>query len=105
MHIFYDHIVKIHHIYSEIELLIIDNDQKNELIEIIEETIHHHILHRILDHLHQDHHHKFLEDFHKSPSDLVHLEFLISHNSKIEDHIKEAAEEIKYELLKAIRES
>ncbi|MFC1653339.1 hypothetical protein ACFL1M_00650 [Patescibacteria group bacterium] len=103
MSVFYDHIIHIHHVHSEVETLPTTDNHKQELIEIIEETVHHKIIHKILDHLHTDHHELFLERFHTYPNDETILGYLKKYVPDIEHHIKEAAEEVKYELLKSIR--
>ena len=105
MTIFYDHIIHIHHIHSEIEELPLSKGEKNQLIQTIEEIVHHKIIHKILDRLHVDHHELFLERFHTYPDDHTILDYLKRYVPDIEDHIKEAAEEVKFDMLKTIRNS
>jgi hypothetical protein len=102
---FYDHIILIHHVHSEVEALAIPNSEKQALIDLVEETVHHHILKRILDRLHHDRHREFLDRFHASPHELALLDYLTNHVPDIEDQIKQAADEVKYDLLKTIRKS
>jgi hypothetical protein len=78
-------------------------EEKVTIVELIEDTMHHKIIHRILEHLHEDHHEDFLEKFHSSPHDEELLNYLKKHVPDIERRIKEAADEVKYELLKTIR--
>lgn len=105
MSFFYDHIILIHHVHEEVESLPSQDHEKQELIDLIEETVHHHVINRILDKLHEDHHREFLSKFHSDPSDLEIIQHLKHHVPDIEYHIKAAADEIKYELLKTIREA
>ena len=103
MNIFYDHIILIHEIHSEVEMLDVSEKDKKEMVQLIEETVHQRILHSILDHLHKDHHEEFLTRFQAAPQDGALLDFLREKVADIEERIKEAAEEIKYELLKEVR--
>jgi len=103
MHIFYDHIILIHEVYSEVESLPLGSEEKREMVEMIEETIHHKIVHRILDHLDEEHHEVFIERFHESPHDKELLKYLKEYIPDVESKIKDAADEVKYDLLKTIR--
>ena len=105
MIVFYDHIIQVHHIHSEIEELSLSKKEKKSLVETIEEIVHHKIIHRILDRLHIDHHELFLERFHTYPDDHTILDYLKKYVPDIEHHISEAAEEVKFDMLKTIRKS
>ncbi len=105
MKLFYSHLILIHEVHHQLESLPIKDSKKEELINLIEETVHHKILHSILDHLPTKHHENFLVHYHSSPYDLEILTFLKRHDPEIEDKIKQAAEEVKYDLIKTIRES
>ena len=73
---FYDHIILIHHVHAEVETLPVAPADKQEMIDLIEETVHHHVIKRILDRLKAEHHREFLNRFHEAPEDLELLSYL-----------------------------
>lgn len=103
--IFYDPIIEIKYIYSEIEQLPLSNADKEEIVQLIEDTLHHHINHRILEVLDEEHHPIYLDHLTRAPHDEEVLKFLKDKVDEIEEHIKQAAEDLKYDLLKIIRET
>jgi len=105
MKVFYDSLIQIEYLHSQIEQLPVSHEDKIEIIHLVEDTLHHHIIHRILIHIHEDNHPIFLDKLTRKPHDRKIIDFLKEHAAEIEDHIKEAAEEIKYDLLKLIRET
>lgn len=101
--LFYDHIISTHTIHTEIETLNITVEEKITIINIFEDTIHHRIIHTILDHLEKKDHNYFLELLHQKPHHQSVLEFLKSKIIGIEDKIKQVAEDVKYDTLANIR--
>ena len=104
MKLFYDHIVVIHEIHSQIEEMMVDEAEKEALVQIIEDLVQHTVLHKILDHLHEDKHEIFLTRFQQAPHDTELIDYLRSHVPDIETRIKDAADEVKYELISLIRQ-
>ena len=105
MTVFYDHIIQIHHIHSEIEELSLSKKEKMSLIDTIEEIVHHKIIHRIRtpSALYSGDHGG--GGFNTYPDDHTILDYLKRYVPDIEDHISEAAEEVKFDMLKTIRNS
>lgn len=103
-HLFYDHIIAIHEVHSEVESLDLPEDEKIKIIELIEDTIHHRVIHVILDHLDHEHHIFFLEQFKQNPHHESILEFLKGKIISVEDKIKDVADETKFEILATIRD-
>jgi hypothetical protein len=83
--IFYDHLI----IFEEVELHIKDSaetkEEKEELWQIVDEIVHHRVLHCLLEHLPHDHHQNFLEKYHECPYDEALLDYL---NEKIEGDVE-----------------
>ena len=102
--LFYDHIINVHHIHSEIESLDITIEEKVTIINLFEDTIHHRIVHAILDRLSESDRKYFLELLHQKPHHDSVLTFLKSKIIGIEDKIKQVAEDVKYDTLKTIRQ-
>ena len=101
--LFYDHLVLTHELHSEVEMLDVEKKYKVEIVEVIEETIHHEVLHLILNELDEKHHAYFLEIYHQKPHDPSLMEFLKSNVIGIEEKLKNLWAGTKYKLLKEIR--
>jgi hypothetical protein len=99
--IFYDHLVNIEEVTSQFKHLTVV--EKEELIEIVDENIHHGILDVILKNLSQEKHEEFLIKFHHGPHDPDLLEYLRKDVEDIEKIISDEAVKIKKELLKEIK--
>lgn len=102
--IFYDHIIRIHEVHNEVEALVLDREEKQAIIDHIEQVVHQYVLQRILDKLMSTAHISFLERFHQMPYDKQLMVYLKQHVPDIEYHIETAADEIKFDLIKTIRE-
>lgn len=83
--VFYDHLIMIDEVITEIELLEMEKDQKEQLAKMVDDTIHHRVITFILDVLPRQHHAYFLDKFHHMPYDLRLLDYV---NDKIEQDIK-----------------
>lgn len=101
MRLFYDHlIIELEDVYVQIHQLKITDQEKHSLAKTIDETSHHHILDTILTHLDKKHHETFLHEFHLSPHDAKHLEFLKKEIADIEVKIRKAVSKLKKQLLR-----
>lgn len=104
--IFYDHLVVREEITTELEKYSLTVDEREELIRLADETLHHHVLNIILTHLPKEKHKEFLTKFHQSPHDEKLLEYLQAElNVDIEGEIKEEAKKVKQEILAEIKRS
>jgi hypothetical protein len=104
--IFYDHLVLREEITLELDNYHLSTEEKEDLINIIDETLHHHILNLILSHLPKTKHQEFISRLHTRPDDSGLLDFLKTHaGSGIEEDIKSHAAKIKKDILNEIKKS
>ena len=84
--IFYDHLIILTEVETEIKNVTESPEEKEELWKLVDDIIHHRVLGSILDALPRQHHEEFLTKFHEAPHDERHIEYL---NEKIENGIEE----------------
>jgi hypothetical protein len=105
-HLFFDHLVIREELEFELNSYILDPQDRQELVDIIDSTLTHHVLNVILNHLPRDKHPEFMAKFRDHPDDESHLEYLKTHaHPEIEAKIKTQAVKIKQEILAEIRKS
>lgn len=103
---FYDHLVILEEITSELDACDLPADEREEILGLINHTTHQHILNVILNHLPQEHHESFLTQFQKTPHAPELLAFLKKEiKSDIESEIRIQAKKIKAEILSEIKKS
>jgi hypothetical protein len=104
--IFYDYLIRIEEITAELDGQELEITEKEEIINLIDDTFHHHTLNLILSRLPKEHHEHFLTCFHEAPHDPKLLCFLKETVADdIEELIRAEAEKIKKEILKDIKKS
>jgi len=103
--LFYDHLIVINEVHDTLLALKMSDEDHFQTLEVIDETVHHHVLDIILTHLPKEHHESFLERITKAPHDKTILKFL-NEKSKvaIEDEITKAIKSLKAELLELIKQ-
>ncbi len=101
--IFYDHLIYIDEVVAELDKHKISVEERQELIELTDQTLHHEALNIILKNLPIEKHEEFLSMFHKSPGDSKLLDFLKTDVADIEDKIRETAIQVKKDLLAEIK--
>ena len=102
--LFYDHLIILTEVETEIKSMAETEEERHELWQIVDEILHHRILHLFLDKLPEMHHDEFLHRFHKSPHDENLLGFLNERiEEKVEDLVKEEMELLTSEILREIR--
>lgn len=101
--IFYDHLVLREDIEVELDHYKIDINDREEILRLADETLHHEVLNVILTRLPKEKHQKFLTHFHKNPSDPKLLVELKKDIADIEEEIKKIAAKIKKEILQEIK--
>lgn len=101
--IFYDHLVVREEIIAEIDKHQITIEEKDELVQLVDETLHHHVLDTILSALPKEKHENFLIKFHNTPFDQRLLDYLKNEIGDIEEQIKNVAKKVKTELLAEIK--
>lgn len=76
--VFYDHLIPWHKVERYLVAIQPTADEKWELLEVIEETVHTQVLTLVLEHIPQTSHDAFLERFHAAPHAEEHLVFIKS---------------------------
>ena len=102
--IFYDRLVLREEISVELDRYRFSVEEREELVQIIDETLHHHVLDVIFTHLPKEKHPEFLKKFHAAPHDEKLLEYLRTETTlDIEKEIKSRAKSAKKVLLEQIK--
>lgn len=102
----YDHLVIREEITAEIDLHAIPPEEREELIELVDQILHHNVLNLILSHLPEEHHEEFTKRLVENPADETLLDFLKERvKVDIHDEIKKHAAKIKKEILNDIKKS
>ncbi len=102
--IFYDHLIVIEELIVELDSL--DAENRQRILSLVDETLHHHVLDTILTHLPKVHHEIFLERYYKDPSDPDLLTFLKQKSTvDIEKLIAEKAKKVKKDIHATISKS
>ncbi len=104
--IFYDHLIIIEEVIAVLDEQGLSRKERTEILNLIDETLHHHILDEILNLLPKTHHAEFLIMFHKRPDDPTLLTFLREHTqTDIDKAIMKRAGETKKDLIEVIKKS
>lgn len=104
--IFYDHLVVRQDVISQLDAYAMDAEEKEELVKLIDEHLHHQILNVILNHLPKDKHERFITHLTRAPHDPALLDYLKTHIAiDIETEIKSHAAKVKADLLSEIHKS
>jgi len=104
--IFYNHLISLREVIDELNTYEIESEEKEELLGLIDQTFHHHILQLILDYLPKEYHEIFLTHFHQAPYDPELLIFIKERVViDIETVIKTKAAQTKKEILAEIKKS
>lgn len=106
MKVFYSHLIIMDDIVSSLDEYRIDETERQELLALAEQILHHHTLNVVLNHLPKDKHQTFLEKAEQDPESPQLLEFLKSEiKIDIEAAIAAQAKKIKQEILQEIKRS
>lgn len=106
MKYFYHHLIQIEDVTSLIDAHDLDKVEKEELLSLVDQIIHHHTLSVIFKHLPKNKHDAFLTAFHATPHDKQLLDYLKKEiKIDIESTIRTQAEKIKKEILSEIKKS
>lgn len=78
-HIFYDHLINWQKLHQNLNTLGLSGEERIELVELIEESLHTEILILILDQLPKELHDEYVERFSLAPHDPAHFIFISLH--------------------------
>lgn len=101
--IFYDHLTISEEITVELDKYKLDHQEREEIIQLVDENIHHRVLDIILTHLPKEKHHDFLTKFHSAPHDSNLLAYLKKEVENIEEFIICEAKKVKAEILREFK--
>lgn len=100
----YDHLIDWNRLIQTLDSLEVHGEDRMELIEVIEETLHTEILIVFLDHLPTHVHDEFMHRLYASPHDPIHFEFIRQYGvldieEKVRQHSQKVIDELLIELL------
>lgn len=101
---FYSHLISIESLIIELDKMDLSEKERIHLAELIDANLHHTIMDAILSHLPEEDKRLFLKHLHDDDHDKV-WELLNKRVDNIEDKIKQAAESLKTEMHKDIKEA
>ena len=102
--LFFDRLIILEEVEAEIKNVAETKEERDELWQLVDETIHHRVLDTILDKLHHSHHKEFLEKFHKAPYDERIMDYLKEKiGENIEELIKNEIGALAFELLEDLK--
>lgn len=101
---FWNHLVEIESIIVELDELNLSKQEKYHLASLVDSTLHHTILDAILSKLSETDKRVFLKYVHDDDHEKI-WQFLNEKIDNIEDKIKKAADDLKIELKKDLREA
>lgn len=101
--IFYDHLIILTHVETELKTTVETTEEREELWQIIDEIIHNRMLGFLLEKLPNDYHEEFLNAVYDEPYDTRHLDFLNEHiEGDIEEMIRSEVQLLEEELINEI---
>ena len=104
--LFYDHLVNIEEIKIVLSEYDISEDDRQQILSTIDETIHHHVLDIIFTHLPREHHEEFLEKLAAQPHHPSLMEFIQQRTDwNIAQEIRNSLQQFLKELIQDIHQS
>lgn len=104
--LFYDRFMILEEVEIELRKMNLSKEERQEMDRLIDETLHHRVMGRILTYLPRPYHAEFLDRFHKSPYDEALVNYLNEKiETSVEQHVKDEVEKVKKEILEDIRSS
>jgi len=95
MSVFYDHLVGLDDIHSELADYNLSFREHYDLLNTVDSALNHEVLNVILLVLPVEHHEYFIKEFNDRPHDQNHLTFLRQFDPEIDGKIRDAAEKTK----------
>lgn len=104
--VFYDRLIVIEEITAVLDSRGLTVEERQEVLSLTDQTLHHHVLDVILTHLPKEHHESFLSRFHQAPHDETLLTFLKEKVTvDIEKEITDEAQKVKKEIIDLIQKT
>ncbi len=101
--LFYDHLIIIEEIVAVLVEHKLSKKEQEEILDLVDQTMHQEILATIMHHLPKDHHERFLIHLHATPGDKKIMEFVKEKSGvDIEKEILKTADRVKRNVLKEI---
>ena len=104
MKYFYSHLIQIESVVSELDKMDLTKEERMHLAELVDSSLHHTILDAILSELSDDEKRVFMQHVAQGDHDKI-WRFLNEKIDKVEEKIKNAAEDLKIRLHKDLKES
>lgn len=105
MTLFYDDLIDLPELDSQLAAHISDPTERAEVLAILDASLHHVVMDVIFTALPTDQHELFLVQFHSKPADRAHFDFLRRYHPTIEEAIREAAATSKRQFIDTIHAS
>ena len=87
--LFYDHLIDLEKIHEKLDGYELTNTEKADLLQLIDETIHHEVMNVILTHMPKEHHEDFLDRFSQAPHQKKHITYIAqTANINIQDAVE-----------------
>lgn len=102
--LFYTHLIEIESVTAEIDKLELSTNERKHLAELVDSAIHHSVLNAIMSELSETDKKAFLYCLQEDDHQKV-WQFLLNKTNNIEEKIKKAANELKVELHKDLKEA
>ncbi len=103
--LFYDHLIDWERLHTSVRLMQIEDEEIEEVLEHLEETIHTEVFILIFELLPKERHEDFLDQFHAAPYNPTHLTYLHTHVGPHAEHrIKQRSSELIDELILSLLE-
>lgn len=102
--LFFDKLVDFKKLEKKISSIITTSDEKHEYWQIVDELIHHRVLHCVLNELDEKHHEEFLVKLHEAPHDEGLIDYLTSKITKdVREFLRLEIQSVNHEVLADIR--
>lgn len=101
---FYSHIIEIESLIVELDKLDLEDEQKRHLASLIDSSLHHTIMEAVLSQLQDDDKKLFIKYLEEDDHDKI-WKFLNERVEDIENKIKKASEDLKYQLYEDLKKA
>ncbi len=100
---FFSHLINTDQLIMLVEKLLEIEEEKLEILDMIDSILHHRVIHKILEELDDKHHEIFMAEYSKNPGNEELLIFLKKHIPDIEEKIRSESESVQDSLFEDIK--